>query len=556
MGQAEKAGMEETVVEQGSEDVAGWWQRRRRLLIGAAVVLVPLVAIAFVVPLLNINRFQRRVIASLSESLGRPIHLDTISLTVFPLPGLDIENLTVAEDPGFGAEPFVHSNSVHATIRLSSLWRRRIEFSSINFTEPSINLVRTSSGQWNIESILLRASRLNAAPTGQLRPSDAPRFPYIEATGARLNLKTGEVKQPLSLTDADLALWLSSPQQWQLRLKGSPMRTDRDLPDSDTGTFQLEGSLGHSTSSTSLESMPIDLRAEWRNVPMGDATRVLIGSDAGLRGTLSLGAIAKGTIGHSSLQTTLHLTDLRRADFIPPQTLTFDAECLATQEHIFHALTDVRCSMPPALTSSAKQTFALTGSVPDVRQLETASVDIGTPGIPAVRLLDWARVASSRLSPGMSAAGSLVGGISYDPKARWAGQLTLNNSSLTVPEIDAAPLFKGTLAMRLVSFSGADPHPQLVLPPTPLTLGSKDFATVDARFDPTGYVIHLTGTAAPEKLHALGANLPLLDGGMTALLPPSDSPAPLRFDLQGTHVWGHGTAWSQSAVPPPHHHKR
>ncbi|HEX7158206.1 MAG TPA: AsmA family protein, partial [Edaphobacter sp.] len=188
---------------------------RRRLAIASVVVLVLLVLV-LLPPFINVNRYQRRIAASISGSLGRPVHLDRVTLSLLPLPGFTLENFVVSEDPAFGYEPIIRANEVRATLRLSSLWRGRVEFSTIHFTEPSVNLVHRPDGKWNIEGILLQASRVAAAPTAQEKAGPAPRFPYIEVTGARLNLKQGAEKTPFSLADADFALWLPNPEQWRL----------------------------------------------------------------------------------------------------------------------------------------------------------------------------------------------------------------------------------------------------------------------------------------------------------------------------------------------------
>src|ERR1700733_6565500 len=217
----------------------------RRLLYVALAALVILLLV-LLPPLISVNRYQKRIARSISDSLGRPVHLDKVSLNLLPLPGFTLENLVVDEDPAFGSEPVIRANSVRATLRISSLWRRRVEFSTISFTDPSVNLVHLADGKWNLDSILLNAAHIDAAPTAQKKPGPAPRFPYIEATGARLNLKLGNEKTPISFTDADFALWLPDPQQWHLRLRAHPARTDTNA--SDTGLFSLEGTLGRAAS--------------------------------------------------------------------------------------------------------------------------------------------------------------------------------------------------------------------------------------------------------------------------------------------------------------------
>jgi hypothetical protein len=532
--------------------------QRRSLLrraLPVATILVVLVLIAIIVPLINVNRFQRRIVSSLSESLGRPIHLDRISLTVLPLPGFTIENLVVGEDPAFGAEPFVRASEVRATLRISSLWRRRVEFTRIRLTDPSINLVKTPSGKWNLENILVQAARLEAAPTGQTRASGAPRFPYIEATGARLNLKLGDgtlqEKTPFSMTEADVALWLSSPQEWRLRLEGRPIRTDITV--SDTGTVRMEGTLGRASS---LNDVPVDLKAEWRNVPLGEASNILLGRDADLRGSMTVSASVLGTVARGAVQTTVHITDLRRADFVPLHALSFDLECQAGQSGAFRALTDLRCSWPPPVVPSF---VALTGSIPDVSHLSSAAFELGSPGLPATTLLSWLHVAAAHVSPEMTTTGSLTGSLSHQPattpaSAYWSGQLTLANASMTIPSVADEPIVHSSMILRAVPPAAGESRGQFLLLPVPLLLGNHDFATLDGRFDSSGYALHLTGTALPSRLLALGAALPFLGDGLAEELPASATSTPVRFDLTATRPWNGPQSWhaaNRAPAKPP-----
>ena len=244
---------------------------RERKLSGRWVFLAT-AALGFVLlgvlpPLVSVSSYQHRIATSISTSLGRPVHFDQVSLNLLPLPSLTITNFVVEEDPAFGAEPIIRANTVLATLRVSSLWRRRIEFSRISFAEPSLNLVHDSRGKWNFESVLLQAAQIDTAPTAQRKAGSTPRFPYIEASGARINLKERMVKTPFSLTEADFALWLPDPSAWRMRLRGRPIRTDTSV--SDTGNLQLEATLGRAGS---LEAVPLDVQATWRGAPLGEAS--------------------------------------------------------------------------------------------------------------------------------------------------------------------------------------------------------------------------------------------------------------------------------------------
>ena len=290
--------------------------------LGDAVAL--LIALVITPPLLNVNRLRRRIATSMSQSLGRPVHLDSVTLNVLPVPGFTLQNLVVDEDPAFGSEPVLSAYTVKASLRASSLWRRQVEFGTIRFEQPSVNLVRRADGRWNFESILLHAAQEDAAPTAQSKPGPAPRFPYIEATGARLNVKLGDEKMPAALTEADFALWLPSPQQWKVRIEAKPARTDTNV--SDTGVLTVEATL---EKAARLEDVPIEVTAAWRQAPLGEATRVLTGSDAGWRGDVDMTATLHGTLGDAVLSGNLKLGHLRRTEFIPKKMLDVSMEVLS-----------------------------------------------------------------------------------------------------------------------------------------------------------------------------------------------------------------------------------
>src|SRR5882757_5222433 len=427
----------------------------RRLLYLAFAALAVLLLV-LLPPLISVNRYQKRIANAISDSLGRPVHLDKVTLNLLPLPGFTLENLVVDEDPAFGSEPVIRANAVRATLRITSLWRRRVEFSTISFTDPSVNLVHLANGKWNLESILLHAAHIDAAPTAQKKAGPAPHLPYLQATRTRLNFKLDQEKTPFALADADFALWLPDPQQWHLRIQARPTRTDTNA--SDTGTIQVEGTLGRAAS---LGQVPISLRGEWRNVPLGQASLIVFGRDAGLRGDMTLSANAQGTVSNSATQTRIQLTGARRADFVPVQPLDVNLQCLGTATGDFHSFQDIHCSWPPA-GSSDPPTLAISGAIPDIRNPRSAAIEIGTPGLPAATLLDWLHVASSRVPSDIVAAGTVTGTLSYRPDppspTPSQGEMLLTNAGLVNPRSGAASLVEGDVTVQTVAAPAPDPR--------------------------------------------------------------------------------------------------
>lgn len=524
---------------------------RRRLGVALMVVLA-VVMLALLPPLVNVNRFQRRIATSISNSLGRPVHLDRVTLSLLPLPGFTLENFVVSEDPAFGSEPIIRANEVRATLRLSSLWRGRVEFSTISFTDPSVNLVHTPEGKWNIESILLQASRISAAPTAQAKAGSAPRFPYIEATGARLNLKQGVEKTPFSLVDADFALWLPDPEQWRLRLQGRPVRTDTSV--SDTGTLRLEATLGRASS---LEQVPLELNGSWRGAPLGEATRVVFGRDAGWRGELLLETSIRGKMGKSTVETRLRVNDARREDFVPEQPLTVDLACRGEATQLFHSFAEVRCDWPPG--GGGGQKVVIAGAMPDVRAWRASKAEAGIADVSARSLLGWWHVLSSRVPAGLAADGILSGSVSYvgiQGDGRWDGALVITgaklrsggdllvDSDITLHSVEEPTLSGRGRKAVLAPASGFQ------LEPVRLDLGGGDPAMLGGHVDGSGYSLHLSGVATRSRLEELAAAIPQLGDDLLQVVPKDSGDKPFRVDLTANRVWSGEQVWHDNTVVP------
>jgi len=278
---------------------------------------------------------------------------------------------------------------------------------------------------------------------------------------------------------------------------------------------------------------------------------------------------AQGTISNSAVQARLQLNGARRADFVPAQSLDVNLQCLGTATANFHSFQDIHCSWPPA-GSSDPPTLAISGAIPNIRNPNSAAVEITTPGLPAATLLDWLRIASSRVPADIAAAGTLTGSLSYRPDPAsptpWQGEMLITNASLINPRSGSTSLITGDVTVQSVIPPTPELHhkkqpptapPPVPLPggfriaPTSLALGGKDPATLDGHFDTSGYTLHLTGMASIARLHALAAALPQLGDGLAEALPPSPPSGPFHIDLTTTRPWGTPQTWHEASTHQP-----
>src|SRR5580692_11432995 len=281
---------------------------RQWLRIALATIAI-LVLVLVVPPLISVNRYKSQITQLISRSLGRSVRLSSVQAHILPWPGFEISDLSVAEDPAYGAEPVLHATKVTASIRLLALFRGRVEIGKISVDDASLNLVRAGPGHWNLDSIFRTAAAQTSSTAGARRV--AP-LPYLEATNSRINFKNGAEKLPFSLVDADVSLWQENPGEWRIRLRGQPARTDVSLHPEETGVVRMEASMRRAPA---LRQMPLHLDLDWQEAQLGQLARLVTGSDPGWRGDLTGELHLDGTPDAAQVAMRLRASGVHRAEF-------------------------------------------------------------------------------------------------------------------------------------------------------------------------------------------------------------------------------------------------
>ena len=136
------------------------------LLAGLLVLVVLIVALLLALPLLlDTPAIQAYVAQAAGHALGRSVRFSGLSISALPLPTVKLRGLQVAEDPAFGAGPFVTVNEGHLRIRLWPLLQGRVELADLTLVGPRIHVVEDAAGRLNVAT-------LGPTPAG---PGSAPR---------------------------------------------------------------------------------------------------------------------------------------------------------------------------------------------------------------------------------------------------------------------------------------------------------------------------------------------------------------------------------------------
>jgi uncharacterized protein involved in outer membrane biogenesis len=504
---------------------------RRAVLV--AVVLA--VAGLTLPPFINVGRYQARIIASMSEALGRPVSCASLELRLLPMPGFLLSNVTIGDDPSYSPEPILYADSVRAQLSVRSLWRGRMEFSRLDLGYPSLNLVEDAHGSWNLESLLWKASQAQTSPTGAGQRASRPRFPYIEASRGRINFKRGLTKSVFSFVDANFSLWSPAENEWHMRMEARPVRTD--MPVSDTGVVKAEVSLRRAAE---LRDAPMKATLAWERVQMGNLTRLLLGQDKGWRGALEASARLSGTPAALRFSTSATLSDLRRFDILGSDNADLKASCEGLLNLGRKAIEEGKCRLP--LDGGA---FAVEGTVeglPGPRyDLTLSAEDVG-----AGALLSLARRAKHGLPDDLKASGTVSASIRArrlgDAPSSWAGKVEIASlaldSSVLDTQLRAGNLLAAIDTSAPIRFSSRKGRARvlatgraLVLQPFDLPLGGSSPAAVDGSFDQKGFAVRMKGAATLERLQQVARAL-----GISAPRFSLSGPADINLNIGGD--WG------------------
>jgi hypothetical protein len=296
--------------------------RKYSKILGLIVVLL-LTAHITVSFLVRNRRVREFLVAHLERAFGRPVTVGGFSAQLLPIPRLDVDAITVGEDPAFGNEYFLRAERMTASLRWWGLLRGEFEFGTLSLTRPSLILVRNRLGVWNLEEWLppppWKAAGNFVTYGPQLSAESTHHLRKIEFDEGRINFKFGADKRPFAFTDVSGSVEQVGTGRWQLRLQAVPWRSGVQLQS--TGTLQVSGDVA----GTLERLQPAQIHVHWEKVSLADLFRLVTGNDSGVRGQFTLdgtGSIGKMGVGGNGAEGKWQYELLARATQIHRWDLT------------------------------------------------------------------------------------------------------------------------------------------------------------------------------------------------------------------------------------------
>jgi hypothetical protein len=278
--------------------LGGW--PRRLLLFFVCLWLVD----ASISLLIHHTGLQKKFTAHLAAAFGRPVDVGRYNFSLWTGPVLEAQSVTVGEDPRFGNEYFLRAESLTVRLRWRSLLRGHLELGTLSLSQPSLNVVRSSEGDWNLAEWLPRPNRRFAG--GPAVSSAALRFQRIEVSGGRVNFKRRNEKLPFALVGVDGVVEPDGSGRWLMDLAATPWRVSTLTQQA--GQIHIAGHVG----GTSSRLLPAMLDLSWTDASISDALRLARGDDFGVRGNLAVVVSAQTTTGEWKVKTRAEMRQIHR----------------------------------------------------------------------------------------------------------------------------------------------------------------------------------------------------------------------------------------------------
>ena len=271
---------------------------------------------------LRTHRTHNYLIAHLERAFGRPVRVNQFSAEILPMPRLDMEGITVGEDPAFGHEYFLRAERMQAGLRWIGLLTGHFSFGTMSLTRPSLILVRNANGRWNLEDWLppssagKTAGSENSNLSGPQQPASSSNFlQKIEFDDGRINFKFEDEKRPFAFTNVSGVVEQTGPGRWQLNLEAKPWRSGVSLQSA--GILYVRGDVA----GTSARLRPAKVQVHWDKASLADLFRLATGNDFGVRGEFGLDGLASAGVAKDGERNP------------EPGTWNYELQARATQVH-------------------------------------------------------------------------------------------------------------------------------------------------------------------------------------------------------------------------------
>lgn len=264
------------------------------------LIVIFVAAIFIIISTIDIKKYKPQIVEQATSALGREVQIGDIDLALSMRQGitLNIQSLSIADNPAFSLEPMVTIQRVGLDVNiLAFLTERKIVVTRANVQAPQINVIRNAAGQINV-SELGQSKPTAAAPNAAVTPAASQEPSSAAASSQQVSIPefivrsilvqnaTARYRDPamaLDVSDIDLKVTdfsLSRPFKFTLQMS---VLGDRQ-------NMQVEGSGKVSLAEAKFESQDIRMSFDLSHLSLAKLNQSL----PMVKGLLKEGSALKG----------------------------------------------------------------------------------------------------------------------------------------------------------------------------------------------------------------------------------------------------------------------
>jgi len=153
-------------------------------LIFLSLLIVALLAAPFFI---NVNDYKSIIVNKVEQATGRDVSIGDLHASLFPWVGVRMDDVRLANRPGFSDENFLRVKSLDVRLAMLPLLNRRVEIRRFVMDGPKLLLERDADGTGNWEDLLPEAKGVPKAKIGKPQAPGGASGPAAPATPRRVD---------------------------------------------------------------------------------------------------------------------------------------------------------------------------------------------------------------------------------------------------------------------------------------------------------------------------------------------------------------------------------
>lgn len=182
-----------------------------------ALFLVLVVGATYFVVTFDANEYKPLIAKQVKQQTGRDLTLGDIKPSVFPWLGIELQQLSLSNAPGFAAQPMLQMQSLDVHIELLPLLKQEIKVDTLRLHGLQAHLAKNKQGKTNWDDILEKqnaaataapAAEKPATPTETSSAATLPVFSVngVELKDAKLSWDDASTAQQITLHQLNLTI--------------------------------------------------------------------------------------------------------------------------------------------------------------------------------------------------------------------------------------------------------------------------------------------------------------------------------------------------------------